>query len=255
MAQELKIDGQIYEASTAIAGAFGYTADYVSKLAREGKVLAQQVGRQWYVERSSLTNFSNQASKQKLVRKEALRKERKMERVLRREQEQLIKPSLQHPTHALAKTLMIFALAAVGTALGLVAVDEGVDYGSLQVGIASIAVDVTSLGHHMEIEGDSQVGLLAWLKHYWSGAAETEIEAVQLPPVAADPSVGTTNTGLVLLDPASDEAVVDAVRTMFSDPVTVELTGDDSGLLTPVFKERNDESYRFLLVPVNRQND
>ncbi len=255
MAHELKIDGKVYEASTAVAGAFGYTADYVSKLAREGKVLAQQVGRQWYIERESLTNFSHQASKQKIARKEELRKERKLERVARIQEQQPERSQLPHPSHAFAHAVIVFTVVAVGACLGLVAADEGVGYKEIEAGSIAVLTDFTSLGHEEVFSGEEQVALLGWLKDYWFKFGKEGSETTQTEPVDQNAAVETSETGLVLLDPATDENVVDAVRRMFSDPVEVDLTEGDSGYLKPVFKERTDESYRFLLVPVTQTNE
>lgn len=261
MAELLEIDGKMYEPSTAIAGAFGYTADYVSKLAREGKVLAEQVGRTWYVDRNSLTDFSHQASKQKIARKETLRTERKLERVIRSEQAVLEPVALPHVAHTFAQAVMLFMVLTVSAGAALVAVDEGVGARDIALGAAAVTHDMTSLGHGemTSISGDTQVAFLGWLKHYWWWQ---ETEVVELAgPVSQKTSpptptpVARNQAGLVLLDATTDEEVVNTVRAMFSDPVKVDFNTGDSGYLTPVFEERSDESYRFLIVPVVPKNE
>lgn len=254
MAELLEIDGKVYEPSTALAGAFDYTADYVSKLAREGKVLAQQVGRQWYVDRDSLRDFSHHASKQKLVRKESLRKERKFERAALSGAATVAQPALPHPTRAFAKAVMVFATVAVGASVSLVALDEGVGLEEMKQGSHIVATDVLELGGAVSVSGETQVGLLGWLKQYWSREQAVPAEQVGEEPESVLP-VSKVAAGLILLDSASDEEVVNTVRAMFSDPVDVEFKGDDTGYITPVFDEVTDESYRFLLVPVRQANE
>lgn len=58
---------------------FGYTNDYVAKLAREGTVQAIRVGRDWYVDQKSLGRFAVQTAAAKRERAARLRDERKRE--------------------------------------------------------------------------------------------------------------------------------------------------------------------------------
>ena len=57
----------------------GYTSDYVARLAREKKVRGRRIGRQWLVDPQSLALFVADAEKQKLLRSDAVRQERKKE--------------------------------------------------------------------------------------------------------------------------------------------------------------------------------
>jgi excisionase family DNA binding protein len=62
------------------AGHVGYSRDYVARLAREGKIAAQQDGRRWFVHLGSLEQFAADASVEREVRREYLRAERRVER-------------------------------------------------------------------------------------------------------------------------------------------------------------------------------
>src|SRR3990167_730160 len=57
----------------------GYTSDYVARLAREKKVRGRRIGRQWLVDPQSLALFVADAEKQKPLRGDAVRQERKKE--------------------------------------------------------------------------------------------------------------------------------------------------------------------------------
>lgn len=249
MAELLEIDGVKFETSTAIAGAFGYTADYVSKLAREGKVLARQVGRTWYVERASLTEFARQTTKQKVARKEQLRVERKLERAVR-VTEPHAQPPLPTPHLAFAQAVAVFTILAVGSTTLFVAVDEGVGVTDMGQGAAMVASDVASLTEG--ISPDSQTAFLGWFTAWWPWSEVAETSAVAKEDSAAVPRVAVDAAGLVLFEEGTDEAVIDGVRKQFSDPVEVSFETNDSGLIEPVFKEQSDEAYRFLLVPVTK---
>ena len=65
MTNVLTINGKKYIQSNQLAREFGYTTDYIGRLAREEKILATLVGRQWFVEPESLRVFSHQAQRSK----------------------------------------------------------------------------------------------------------------------------------------------------------------------------------------------
>jgi hypothetical protein len=56
--------------------------------------------------------------------------------------------------------------------------------------------------------------------------------------------------GVVLLNADTSAEAVQQVKELFSDEVEVEFTAEDVGTITPVFKEKTDESYQFIMVPV-----
>ncbi len=85
MSTVLEINGisflSIKEAATLVA----YSKDYVSRLAREQKIVATQVGRQWYVDPVSLRSFAEMAKLEQEVRKQQLSAERRREQAVKRE--------------------------------------------------------------------------------------------------------------------------------------------------------------------------
>ncbi|MFQ5541059.1 MAG: hypothetical protein ACE5F4_02335, partial [Candidatus Paceibacteria bacterium] len=62
-----------------VAARFGYTADYVSRLAREGKIAGEKVDGVWFVDPASLAAFVEEAEKEKQLWREYLRDERHQE--------------------------------------------------------------------------------------------------------------------------------------------------------------------------------
>ena len=63
---------------------FGYTGDYVARLAREGRVRGRRIGHQWFVDRQSFGQFMAAATEQKALRCDAHKETRKIERKERR---------------------------------------------------------------------------------------------------------------------------------------------------------------------------
>ncbi len=69
----------VYESCVSIAKDFSYTNDYISKLAREGKITALKNNKRWYVERKSLEQFISEGQTRKYQQLETLSKTRKEE--------------------------------------------------------------------------------------------------------------------------------------------------------------------------------
>jgi hypothetical protein len=54
---EFVLNGARYLSAREIARKHGYVHDYVARLCREGKVSGHQLGRNWYVDANSFTEF------------------------------------------------------------------------------------------------------------------------------------------------------------------------------------------------------
>lgn len=65
MSREFSPKADNYETSTEIARRSGYSRDYISKLARAGKVRATKVGRTWLVDSVSFQSFVMSARTQR----------------------------------------------------------------------------------------------------------------------------------------------------------------------------------------------
>ncbi|MPZ29568.1 MAG: hypothetical protein GEV13_00985 [Rhodospirillales bacterium] len=97
---------------------FGYTNDYVARLARHGKVRALRIGRGWFVDQDSLGQFVKQAeaSKQQLAAR--IREERKLELTITEEARRV--PVLSRLPLRPRRTVLIEtgALMAMGALVG-----------------------------------------------------------------------------------------------------------------------------------------
>ncbi len=62
--------------STAVT-LVSYSRDYIGRLAREGKILAEQIDREWFVSRQSLINFFENSSLEESAKKKILSLSRK----------------------------------------------------------------------------------------------------------------------------------------------------------------------------------
>lgn len=82
MKDVLEIDKKNMFSIKAAATATGYSRDYITKLARDGKIVATQVGRQWYLDLESLTQYATIADLEQKVRNKHLSEERRNERLV-----------------------------------------------------------------------------------------------------------------------------------------------------------------------------
>lgn len=82
MAGALEIDGKsLYPIKEAVQ-VTKYSRDYITRLARDGKIVASFIGRQWFVDVDSLNAYGASAALEMEVRKKQLSAERKEERRL-----------------------------------------------------------------------------------------------------------------------------------------------------------------------------
>lgn len=83
MADTLQIEGKTLHAIKDAAQVVSYSRDYVTRLAREEKIDAQLVGRQWFVDVDSLRRYAELSAMEQELRKKQLSEERKRERLAR----------------------------------------------------------------------------------------------------------------------------------------------------------------------------
>lgn len=79
MSKEVEINGLTLVPIKEALKVVSYSKDYIARLAREGKIVGSQIGRQWFVDIVSLKNFSAEAVAIEDVRKQKLSLERKRE--------------------------------------------------------------------------------------------------------------------------------------------------------------------------------
>jgi hypothetical protein len=79
MTKSLEIAGKEMHSIRSVSERTGYSPDYVTRLAREGKIVASQVGRNWYVDVDSIINYVAMMELEQKIRQQKLSGERKRE--------------------------------------------------------------------------------------------------------------------------------------------------------------------------------
>jgi len=247
MSELLSINGTNY-LSASDAGKLGkYTSDYITKLAREGKVDATRVGRQWYVNPKSLEAFSNKSEEQKKVRAEKIREERKAEQRAHIEVQNVSESisEIEPPKNKVVALQHTLAILVLGLALGAAGF------------FVNIAPPTTQEANVIESSLGS-IERIALALYRFVAPRNSEYYAT-LPGQGIQEDITTegattTYTSLIVApDEVFTEAQVAQVRDSFSDEVEVSVdpNNPDTGIIVPQFRDSEGQQYRFLLTPIN----
>jgi hypothetical protein len=235
---------------------FNYSKDYILLLLKQGKIDGKKVANRWYANVASAEKFFEEAKKQKEVRREKIRSERKQELQAR----QILQPvarvvespvRVQHPTQAVKRyaVLETFAIVVIGVLIGT-------------TGYVWTSVDMRMAETY---EGGTLEQFALALYGFVSGSSQTA-HTLGVPPHIESQGVSGTYAGTTENDDAHSDThslvimkaddtspeTIDQIRESFSDPVDVQIDEEspDTGIITPKFKNREGEEYRFLMVPI-----
>lgn len=120
MSSSLDIDGRRMDNIRDASAHTGYSRDYITKLAREQKILAAQIGRQWYIDVASLESYANGMALEQKVRQQQLSEARKRELLEREAKEQAElrrQKNLGRRKHAVAALAVLSVGVFTGAAL------------------------------------------------------------------------------------------------------------------------------------------
>lgn len=252
MSTVLEINGISFLSIKEAAALVAYSKDYVSRLAREQKIVATQVGRQWYVDPVSLRSFAEMARLEQEVRKQQLSAERRREQAVKREV--VVAKSSTHDRVrkrlSRAKVAASFILF-VGLSFGT--------FGYFYNGSVLVATDF--------INSDVTAGL-SFGERSASEKATEEAVSLHVPkaePVAIYSTVvdrpkfenysevssltASSASGILLLTEDGREVSEVSVNEIFSDDVEVRFTGPSGGVVVYEGEAGEMREFPFVSVP------
>jgi hypothetical protein len=208
-----------------------YSRDYVARLAREGKVVAVQIDRQWFVDVISLQNFFAHATIEEEVRKRHLSSKRKRDLEVKEVYQ-------NHLAAIAAKRSRLSRVAFLQTCFVLLC----------GFGTGLFFISANEWGDAVHVQSLAQVFLRKPAVQTASVAAKnvlptTTLQAVDAHVYVTDESLDVRR-GIVVLPDA--EAGAGAVEDFFSDPVTVEMTSTTTG---EIRNSVSNETIPFVKVP------
>ena len=258
MSHSFTVNGKEYLPSTLLAVSFGYTSDYIGKLAREEKILGTQVGRQWFVEPESLKIFLQKSEVEKELRKQELRLQRKNEHASF-QKKVIVEKNIPSSLTALALVCAIVACGIFVGSLSWITVSEGVGVVEVATGFSELQ---TLIG-----QGVSPVHAIDQLQRNAQQFLATTKKADGVPSIVSETvsigDVAQPETHEVFTQLPSEVSILNVGAThtatatkgysigeQFSDEVQLRTTASGTQMIAPVFRKNASSSMLFMLVPV-----
>ncbi len=200
------------------ASQVSYSRDYVARLAREGKIAAVQIDRQWYIDPESLLNFFHTSQLELQARAEYIREMRRHDLELRdfvtiHSRKSALRERVATQRVAVETVIVITLALCVGILVHSMAVVMPAP-GAL---LTSVLAPATSLQTAALPTASTETEVIEW----WNAIGEITItdEAVSL------------DNGIVLLPVSTDGTpTTTSPGDLFSDPVRV-IADEDGGVI------------------------
>jgi len=231
-----------------------YTRDYVARLAREEKIVATQINRQWYVDIFSLKNFAEASALEQEVRKQQLSLERKREQIIK-QKVQSYKSTTEGKTKLSRLQAEMTSVLVLGSGL-VVGVLIYTATNFLPVPVSNLAQVPVSVS----VTPNSQIQLPATDDL----TPASPIAAVEVPPVSvkevhpifidsAETRVMSQGEaeGIFLLARNSDVQKMADVKALFSDQVEVRFLNDTTGIVSYQSEAGKVKEFPFVSVAVS----
>ncbi len=240
MTGALEINGKKLLSIKDAAKAVSYSRDHITRLARENKIVATHIGRNWYIDINSLKSYEEVSKTEQEIKQRHLSEERRrdlqVKEVLRARQQ-------VHARKGRTSKKIATAFASLALTLGLVSgVLLNYTIGAKISGQQQIATVTTSQG----LSEKPQV-------------VPESSSAMFQPDFEEDSRVRTfseADSGILLLPQFSKDDVnrVQFVRNYFSDPVEVVVGENGETFVVMVDENGNPigEPIPFVSVPINQ---
>lgn len=241
MAAVLEINGKKLVTIKEAARTVSYSRDYITRLAREGKIVATHIGRHWYLDIASLKNYEEISQAEQNIKKRQLSDERK--------RDLQVKEALRLRTAAQQKRAQHTGRVAASVASFVL--------------LAGLTTGVW-LNHEFGIQltSDRQLANVSTVDRSSVTTAATmqdDSDGIQ-PLFEKDFRVRTldeVSTGILLLPQSRLEGAdnVQSIEHYFSDPVRVVVNEEGRAMVVVTDELGNEltEPVPFITVPVNHE--
>jgi hypothetical protein len=213
-----------------------YSRDYVTRLAREGKIVASLIGRQWFVDVDSLRSYAESISLEQEVRNRQLSEERRRERQLREVVEEQRTQQRKRANTLSRRSLVAASLVLCSGLVGGTVVYQTHSFPSL----SDTTLTQLTLSPQAEL-----------MPAQTSGATQSSPESLDQGRQSSSDvrSMGEISEGVLLLP---NSGSVDDVAELFSDVVEVRKTvdGEETVVMVDATGDPIGEEVPFVVVPV-----
>ncbi|MBY0309567.1 helix-turn-helix domain-containing protein [Patescibacteria group bacterium] len=240
MSEALTINGKKLLPIKDVAVGTKYTRDYIAKLARDGQIVGALVGRQWFIDNSSLARFIETTELEAEVRNRHLSRERRREREVKTAIKNRFDIVASHPRYSARQgVLRAVTVVVCGVVAGYaftVAPDLFSQTVALQKAQSSLSVNTVMVASP-EVQHELPLSSIVIERPVF----EDTHEARRFSEGAA---------GVLVLPAGSPEDPV-VVAELFSDPVTVAYTAPGVGTVSlDSTTQLGSTSLSFVTVPV-----
>lgn len=242
MSSSLDINGKKMLSIKPASEQAGYSRDYVTKLAREGKIVASQIGRNWFVDVESLQQYAGIMATEQKFRQQQLSEERKRERQVKEAVEKKVQDQGLY-RRRLARQSKVLACGVL-----LLGLATGFALQRLPLVSTEITRQVTSAPLVAQVSGKPETTLLdAGTVPVDSSGAEAlnfSHEGFRLS------TLSESSQGILILPNASTTGGLDPTE-LFSDEVQI-LTDENGATFVARVNEKSEviEKIPFVVVPV-----
>lgn len=251
MSTRIEVNGTQYLSTREAAKLVSMSHDYVSRLARERRVVGVQIGRKWYVDPVSLKNFKRCLDLEKESRRQQLRAERIAEQRIARASSFLEerKSPLLTRGQWVPSTLQAIVMLLLGGFVGVAGY-----LASTLTNSSSVASFVSmSLQQLAQVSSEHPPTSLNGL------SATHEVRAVEMSESLVRPEFSSSNetaftqrrveSPYVLIGTAQYEDYENYVASLFSDPVEIEWVDHARGKITPILTSNVEAPIEIHLIP------
>lgn len=218
MSSDITINGLTLLPLKEAAKNFSYTKDYVARLAREQKIVATQIGRQWYVDPLSLKNFVDIAELEQAVKRSYLSEDRKREQAIKNRVSQIKSVKKSKIGARTKKISHAIAVAVVGVVFAF--------------GISDLSVDFSKSAGHEVLLINEATGFAVASPMPTAILNTVEDKSSTVFFEESVEAISTTTSGVLLVAKGFDrEFGLAEVEQMFSDDVEVLYADDGSGVI------------------------
>jgi hypothetical protein len=192
-----------------------YSRDYIGRLAREGKIVAEQIDREWFVSRQSLLNFAEHSSLEDSVKKKIL--------------------SLSRKNDLEAKDFYTQKVATIKNRVATNRVGSVLATGVVMVG--GLVSGFIFYTHAEELVTATPFALIETLRTFNTSQSANVVSsgddqaAIWKDSVVVESSEALAMDGGIVLFPTLEKDNEETVETLFSDDVTVVVTSTTTGFV------------------------
>lgn len=197
----------VREASTLVP----YTRDHITRLAREGKVVAVRLDRQWMIDAASLVSFYTSAAQEDEVRRQRLSEARRREiEVAEFHRAALDQIDVRQREESLSSTWQTIGIVVCGLCAGIIFYSSSQFFDPATSSVAQVPVAT----------GSSVPTVL-----------QTDEVTVQPAGATATSRPLSLENGIVLLPAEAASSTEQDILELFSDEVEIEMVSETRGIV------------------------